>query len=187
MASSIPPTKSASSWTPIQAEPPTQEQVVWQSLHHAVRTGSVVDGALQDLYAQIDEAIKQRGPTCWASGRCCNFNTFGHRLYVTGLEISWFLGQVDRTAIEGQNRTQNLSIDPNTTCPFQIHGLCSVHAIRPLGCRIFFCQQGTSDWQRQLYERFLGTLRTLHNRHALPYRYLEWRTGLNQALQYGYE
>jgi len=185
MANSIPPTKSESSWIPIQAESPVAlEQAAWQSLHHAARTDCGVGSTLQDLYTHIDQAIKKRGPTCWVSGRCCNFNAFGHRLYVTGLEIAWFLEQVKQTANGGPDRTPTPTLDPNATCPFQIDGLCSVHAIRPLGCRIFFCQQGTSAWQNQLYEQFLGSLRNLHDLHALPYRYLEWRTGLSQALQY---
>lgn len=66
-------------------------------------------------------------------------------------------------------------------CVFQVDGLCTVHAIRPLGCRIFFCQKGTEEWQHELYETFLGELRSLHDRLALPYCYMEWRLSLREA------
>ncbi|MEN0020421.1 MAG: hypothetical protein AAF747_06020, partial [Planctomycetota bacterium] len=37
---------------------------------------------LATIYARAAEAIAERGPACWASGRCCNFDATGHRLYV---------------------------------------------------------------------------------------------------------
>ena len=61
------------------------------------------------------------------------------------------------------------------SCPYQVDGACSVHTVRPMGCRVFFCQAGQEAWQRDLYERMLGELRRLHERFALPYRYAEWR------------
>lgn len=40
-----------------------------------------------------------RGPVCWASGRCsCNFEKFGHRLYVTALETAWCVTQLSNAA-----------------------------------------------------------------------------------------
>ena len=66
---------------------------------------------------------------------------------------------------------------------FQAGGLCTVHAIRPMGCRVFFCQQGTEDWQRDLYEKYLNDLRALHDAHGVPYRYLEWRSALQWAAE----
>ena len=68
---------------------------LWQDWKAAAERPAV-DAALRDLYAQIDAAVAERGPTCWASGKCCKFDEFGHRLYVTGLEIAWFLNQVEQ-------------------------------------------------------------------------------------------
>ncbi|MCC7144946.1 MAG: YkgJ family cysteine cluster protein [Phycisphaeraceae bacterium] len=75
------------------------------------------------------------------------------------------------------------SVSSGGGCPFQNGTLCSVHTIRPLGCRIFFCEAGTADWQQQLYERFLGDIRRLHEDRRLPYQYMEWRAGLQAALR----
>ena len=56
---------------------------------------------------------------------------------------------------------------------------------RPLGCRVFFCQQGTEDWQHELYERFLARLKALHEQYDVAYRYLEWRAALAEAAAAG--
>jgi len=53
--------------------------------------------------------------------------------------------------------------------------LCGVHAIKPLGCRVYFCDRSAQTWQHDLSERLLGMIRELHQRHAIEYRYGEWR------------
>jgi Fe-S-cluster containining protein len=138
------------------------------------------DRAVGELYDRVDAAVAERGPACRASGRCCHFDTWGHRLYVTGLEIAWLLNRLDaeprRTLVE--SRAEIADFDG---CLFQVDRLCRVHRIRPLGCRLFFCDRDSSDWQHAAYERFLHDLQRLHERLGLPYRYLEWRAGLREA------
>lgn len=170
-----------------------------------------IDAELRALYERLGAEIARRGPTCWSSGRCCNFEAYGHRLYVTGLEIAWLLERLHESEAErpaagglpaeprlrvldaGPDRAVARSVDRITgalrdgdalpdACPFQVDRLCGVHALRPLGCRVFFCQEGTHEWQRELYEQFLLELRRLHERFALPYRYMEWRAGLREAV-----
>lgn len=132
-----------------------------------------IDDGIIELYDALGKAVTAKGPTCWTSGNCCNFNTYGHLLYVTGLEIAWYCQQLETT---------DLTIDLKAPCPHQIDGLCSTHQIRPLGCRVYFCQKGTQDWQQDLYERFQKQLVNLHQEHDIPYAYMEWRYGLQQAL-----
>lgn len=160
---------------------------LWRSWRQAAGEPAI-DEAIRALYAELDDAVAAKGPTCWVSGRCCKFDSFGHRLYVTGLEIAWFLAQAPPLAEVGQTQTSGtggLPILMNApfadACPYQTGGLCGAHATRPLGCRIFFCQRGTETWQQDLYERFLEQLRRLHDGHGLPYRYMEWRAGLREA------
>ena len=168
-----------------------KESGLWSAWREAA-ADSAIDTALRGLYAELDAAIAAKGPTCWSSGKCCKFDDFGHRLYVTGLEIAWFLGQggsvrseVGRDETGAQIRLPQLSElstpRPGGACPYQIDGLCSTHAIRPLGCRIFFCQQGTEAWQQDLYEDYLERLQTLHDQHGLEYRYMDWIAGLSEA------
>ena len=60
-------------------------------------------------------------------------------------------------------------------CPFQVDRLCSVHAIRPFGCRIFFCDPTSQQWQNERYELFHAELKRLHEGLGVPYFYVEWR------------
>ncbi|MFA9479163.1 hypothetical protein ACERK3_12800 [Phycisphaerales bacterium AB-hyl4] len=160
----------------------THTDTPWQTWHDAAARRDI-DRALRDLYARLDADIASRGPTCWTSGRCCNFDAFGHRLYVTGLEIAWFR----QHAPSPNTRTPPASplslpqLQLPAACRYQVDGKCSTHAVRPLGCRIFFCQTGTEHWQHELYEQYLNDLRELHDREALPYAYMEWRAGLIEA------
>ncbi len=150
-----------------------------------------IDGALRALYEDLDRAVAARGPTCWQSGKCCHFGTYGHRLYVTALELAWFLQQPCTPPTPAPSPEpaghalrilhQGASHEDAMRCPFQVGQSCSTHAVRPLGCRVFFCQQGTEHWQHALYERYLAHLRTLHERYLAPYRYLEWLAGLDEA------
>ncbi len=165
------------------------ERSDWQAWR-AAAARPAVDAELRALYTEVDAAIAQRGPTCWTSGKCCKFDSFGHRLYVTALEVAWFLGQIDSPAdahaapptpvAGGGIRLPQMAQTPGA-CPYQLDGRCSTHTVRPLGCRIFFCQAGTEDWQQDLYELFLTRLRAMHERHAVEYRYMDWIAGLEAA------
>lgn len=117
--------------------------------------------------------------TCARSGRCCHFDRFGHRLYVTALEIAWLVRQLPDEAIRTIDRQALATTDG---CPFQRDRLCSVHALRPLGCRVFLCDRSTEADQNRLYEGYLADLRHLHDQHDIAYRYIEWRAGLAECL-----
>lgn len=154
---------------------------IWLTWWQAI-DDPAIDRDLRQLYAELDAAVAARGPQCWISGKCCKFDRYGHRLYVTGLEIAWFLRQIDRR--EGaQTWHRAVSAPEHDGCPWLVDGLCGAHDVRPLGCRVFFCQKGTEQWQQQTYERFLNALRTLHDTRRLPYHYMEWRHGLNEAAE----
>ncbi len=155
----------------------------------AVRLGPVAD-ELESIYAMASDAIEARGPACWASGRCCNFDRAGHRLYVTGLEAAFTvarLGNVWHDASAGGASVNDASNFPTLDesalaiavasggCPFQSANLCGVHTIRPLGCRVYFCDRAAETWQQDLSERLLAMIREVHARYAIEYRYGEWR------------
>ncbi len=138
-----------------------------------------MDRALRDGYDRIDAEIAERRPVCRMSGRCCHFDTHGHCLYVTALEIAWVIAQRPPSSLAGLDaRDEHLD-----GCIFQVERLCTVHAIRPLGCRVYFCDPAAQAWQNDLYERHLADLRALHDEHRIAYRYLEWRAGLAEALE----
>lgn len=143
----------------------------------AVRRPDVA-AALEAVYAAAAHEIALRGPACWASGRCCNFARTGHLLYVTGLEAAY---AADRAA--PPPTTNDLAAArARGGCPFQAANLCGAHPIKPLGCRLYFCDRSAQAWQHALSERLLADLRALHDRFSIPYRYGEWRTMLEPFL-----
>lgn len=134
---------------------------------------------LEQIYAATADEIARRGPACWASGRCCNFERTGHLLYVTGLEAAYTVARLPRPLAAGAVDAARES----GNCPLQSGHLCGVHTIRPLGCRVYFCDRSAQEWQQALYERQLAKTRELHDRRAVEYRYAEWRELLDLLVQ----
>ena len=137
---------------------------------------SEVTTAVSALYANIESEIAKRRPLCVISGRCCRFDEYGHRLYVTTMELAAFTHNLQLKS------PGSLLPGPSNPggCPFQRNKLCGVHTIRPMGCRLFFCDTTATEWQRDQYEQFHAELKRLHETMAVPYYYMEWRTALTQ-------
>ncbi|MFN0012233.1 MAG: hypothetical protein ACKVS8_11390 [Phycisphaerales bacterium] len=148
----------------------------------AAASDPAVAGELQTLFARVNAAIATRGPACWASGRCCNFEAFGHRLYVTGLEAAYTVASLKPGEHPPLSRESLADALSRGGCPFQIANLCGVHTIKPLACRVFFCDRSAQAWQGELLESLIVDLRALHDRHDIPYRYAEWRGLLGMFL-----
>jgi len=146
----------------------------------AVRTQSVAH-ELEAIFDLIVRAIDARAPVCEQSGRCCRFRSFGHDLFVTGLEVAYTLSRLDTPLTDAQVTAARAE----GGCPFQVDGLCGVHTIKPVACRTFFCDPTATEWQRELTERCLGMLRRLHDRHGLAYRYGEWRSMMSLVIAAG--
>ena len=132
--------------------------------------------AVGRVYADLQCEVDQRRPVCVASGRCCRFEEYGHRLFVTTLELAAFVHGLPE--FTSRDRGLPSATWDGTGCPFQARKLCGVHAIRPFGCRMFFCDATSTDWQNQAYERFHARLKSLHEELGVPYRYVEWRAAL---------
>jgi len=166
------------------------DPALWQRWHDAAADPAVAD-AIAAVHQRIADAFADRQPRCDQSGRCCRFHAYGHDLYLTGLEVAAFRHRAppppsssqagaERSAASGIALPQ-AQHDPDRVCPYLVDNACSVHAVRPAGCRVYFCEPGTHDWQQHLYEQTLDDLRRLHDAHDLPYRYMEWLDGLNAA------
>jgi len=137
-----------------------------------------VDAALSALFVRIDADVAAGNPVCEISGRCCRFDAYGHRLYVTCLEIAWLMRHLNTAA---RDRLAAAPLPAMSGCPFQVGRLCCVRDIRPLGCRLFFCDPAAEVWLNDLHEHYLGDLRRLHELRSINYRYIEWRSGLAEA------
>jgi len=154
---------------PVESDISELRQIVYRAAGRAE-----VREAVERVYAKLQAEIDVRRPLCSASGRCCRFEEFGHRLYVTTMELATFLYDAETT------RTEPQAAWDGTGCPFQVSGLCGVHTIRPFGCRIYFCDATSTDWQHEQYERFHGELKALHKSLDVPYFYVEWRWALRE-------
>jgi len=162
------------------------------ALINAVRSAAAredVLAAVAAVYDDVQRAINERRPICEMSGRCCKFEEYGHRLYVSTLELAAFVAGREResdqrgTMNDERQSTSSLIIHRSslpTGCPFQVGKLCSVHTIRPFGCRMFFCDTTATDWQQAMYEQFHSRLKAMHDELGVDYFYVEWRAALRE-------
>ncbi len=154
---------------------------------------------LEAIYSEVATEITMRGPSCWASGRCCNFAKTRHLLYVTGLEAAYTVASrrtAERATLEANQVQQRSSTIPvvgvtltqvaaareRGDCPYLEGNMCGAHTIKPLGCRVYFCDQNAQEWQQELSERALLRIRAMHDAHRIEYRYGEWRSMLETVL-----
>jgi Fe-S-cluster containining protein len=146
-----------------------------------------VSSAVARILAAADADIAARRPVCNASGRCCHFEAWGHRLYVTAAEVMHFARvHVAAGTTEKPGNAKSVSLpqffarDEPEGCPYQVDNLCTAREARPLGCRVYFCDANNQSWQNDVYEKYHAQLKALHEAGGLPYRYLEWRTALRE-------
>ncbi|MBS0198751.1 MAG: YkgJ family cysteine cluster protein [Planctomycetes bacterium] len=130
-----------------------------------------VAGQIEAIYQIVADQVAERRPVCETSGRCCHFEQHGHRLYVTGLEAAYSVAKLGRPVTMQEVEAARTRGD----CPFLSGVLCTIHEIKPLGCRVYYCDPTAQEWQQALSERMLGMIRGVHDRHGVEYRYGEWR------------
>ncbi len=164
---------------PRPSQPPAVSRESIEAWRLAART-EPVDSTLRSIYREIAESTRTARPICVASGKCCRFEAYGHRLYVTGLEVAWFLDQFEALG-RSVTLAEIAAARGAGTCPFLAEGFCSVHTIRPFACRTFFCDPRSEAWQTELHESCHGRVRALHEQLQLPYWYGEWRQVLEAA------
>ncbi|NLX14353.1 MAG: hypothetical protein GXY44_11960 [Phycisphaerales bacterium] len=128
-----------------------------------------VTTAMETFYRQLDREIAEYNPICHNRGLCCDFERWGHRLYVTTLEIAYFLDSLKTFPAINADR-----------CPFAIDGRCTARPRRPMGCRIFYCDPTAAHWQGPLTETYLARLRKLHTDLKVPYLYVDWMAVLRR-------
>ncbi|MHC4483022.1 MAG: YkgJ family cysteine cluster protein [Planctomycetota bacterium] len=120
------------------------------------------------LDSQIHQDISLAG-ACRACGKCCNFDNFDHRLFVTAPELMYLAANLGAK-----------NIKPMTTsrCPYNVAGKCTIYEHRFAGCRIFSCR-GSADFQSRLSESALKKIKSICTELQLPYCYSELASALN--------
>ncbi len=131
-----------------------------------------VSAGLRALYAAFDGATARVSPVCRASGRCCDFEAFGHTLFASRLEVDLLLADSGLESFE----------PPTRLCPFWKERRCTARSPRPLGCRAFFCDEAKTEDMRALHESFLRDLKDLHVRHGIPWDYAPLLRHIGDAL-----
>lgn len=121
----------------------------------------IVRQELSQIYRDIDALVKQAGPVCQASGRCCRFREWGHTLFLTRIEAEYLL----------ENAPQwDRPID-DSFCPYQVKNLCMAREQRPLGCRVYFCDPSFQERMPEIMELGISKLRALADRTAVGWDY----------------
>ena len=139
---------------------------------------NIID-ATAKIYRWIDEQIQNPKSkiqnSCNACGNCCDFDAYGHRLYITPPELMYLAAQQIKNP---KSKIQNWT----GRCPYQADNKCSIHPHRFASCRIFFCR-GDKTQQSELSEQALEKLKALCVKFDIPYRYMDIKTALNYAIQ----
>jgi Fe-S-cluster containining protein len=155
-----------------------------------------------EIYNWLDSQIQKNSTLaghCDACGKCCNFGTFDHRLFVTTPELLYLaanLGGVltaetaesaekNKNKIKRSDNTKNLGVlcelsgkRKMSRCPYNIKGKCTVYKFRFAGCRIFCCK-GDADFQSGLSEMALKKFKSICEEFQIPYRYIDLEVALN--------
>ncbi|MCB9853003.1 MAG: hypothetical protein H6819_07900 [Phycisphaerales bacterium] len=136
------------------------------------KSSGELSARLQSLYRDIDAAIADRSPVCTNRGLCCNFDAYGHDLFVTSVELAHFIsGHAEAWRPPAAERR----------CPYQVEGKCTAREHRPMGCRVFFCDESSIDWQFAEYEKRLTELKQIGEAAGIEYRYVEWLSALSSV------
>ncbi|MFH1615736.1 MAG: hypothetical protein ABIG61_11720 [Planctomycetota bacterium] len=135
-----------------------------------MKLNNLICGEVREIYRWIDEQVENFKPQCKVCGRCCDFDSYGHRLYVTGPEVYYLRQGLGAGGLREMT---------TPLCPYNEAGRCTVHDFRFAGCRIFFCR-GDPELQNRLSEQSLQKFKDLCIRNKLSYRYRQLKEALSQ-------
>ena len=121
-----------------------------------------------EIYDQLDKAIA--GSLCDKCGKCCDFESYDHRLFVTTPEIIYLTENLG---------PKNIKPMPASRCPYNINNKCTIHKFRFAGCRIFNCKSD-NDFQSQLSESAIKKFKQICTDLKIPYQYTDLPTALNK-------
>jgi hypothetical protein len=113
------------------------------------------------IYDELTVEIARAAPVCELSGRCCRFKEYGHTLFISRPEAELLLEQ---------GLPENAVVN-DSSCPFQVGGLCTARDRRPLGCRVYYCDPKFLEAGVALSESFITRLKQLHEETGTPWEY----------------
>ena len=125
-----------------------------------------------EFYEWLDEQIRLSegsGGRCDSCGRCCDFGTFDHRLFITPPELLYLASNLGPENIKSMSRSR---------CPYNVDGKCTIYKYRFAGCRIFSCK-ADKDFQSRLSESVLKKFKSICMEFNIPYCYTDLASALN--------
>lgn len=117
--------------------------------------------AIELVYTDLDRELAALGHSCRACGQCCDLVRNNYRLYLSTLELALIRQRLGVARLPPQR---------DGRCGFQLDAKCTIHQVRPLGCRTFFCQAKGMHLQ-ELYDKYLKRLKALADRYAVEWNY----------------
>ena len=132
------------------------------AVEQCARSGEFMQSIL-NVYENLEQARTPKDAICLGGGACCRFDLFDHRLYAT----------VGELALLQRAEPADISRLTMNRCPYQKGPKCLARENRPLGCRIFFCREKHDISDPDAYEMPHNRISELHQRHNLPYAYVE--------------
>jgi hypothetical protein len=124
---------------------------------------------LSQIYKELDQCLSEIAPECRACGECCHFDSFGHVLYASSLEVDYLL--------EKNGPPKEV---PKNVCPYLVNNSCTAREGRTLGCRIFFCQKDWQDTSQDLYHIYFRRIKELSIKYQLEWRYAPMLSSLGE-------
>lgn len=118
--------------------------------------------SLNKMYNELGEELQELPARCYGCGKCCNFKENGMQLYVQKLERDLI---IEETGVEP-------FLTEEGHCIFQENKLCTIHSIRPLGCRTYFSEAPNSVAHQDLYEKYHKKIKELGNQNQIEYQFV---------------
>jgi Fe-S-cluster containining protein len=128
---------------------------------------------VSDIYKWLDGELTVRSVAagvCSVCGKCCDFEAFGHRLFVTTPEMIYLIEKLGR---------ENFKQVAAGRCGWQLDGKCTIHSFRFAACRIFCCK-GDVTFQSELSEAAVKKFKFLCEEFNITYRYEDLPTALKE-------
>ena len=133
---------------------------------------------LKDLYEQVDSELSSVQPECSACGKCCDFETSGHQVWASEIEIEYLL--TNAPAAYPQNLEQG-------KCPYWRDNKCAAHNFRLLGCRAFHHDKDSQEKCREIYEKYLARIKLIVVNENLRWRYDNFLSAIGEKFAKRYD
>ncbi|MDD5328338.1 MAG: hypothetical protein PHY02_11100 [Phycisphaerae bacterium] len=139
------------------------------------RQNSQLINKVAEVYDWLNSQIKDHENSagrCCACGKCCDFESFGHKLFVTSPEMIYLTEKLG---------AENIKSMKKGICPYSLDDKCTIYEFRFAGCRIFSCK-GDADFQSRLSEEVSKKFKAICEQFLIPYRYSDLATALNELV-----